>query len=234
MKDSTTDPITIFLGIILVVIAGGGIYWYSTALDRAELATGEKKEEVKEETGLATGVINAATTTPSMDTTTQAPQDVHTATFTTSMGSFTLELFTDSMPITTGNFISLASKGFYNGTKFHRVIDGFMIQGGDPLTKDDTQVNRWGTGGPGYTIKDEFVKELSNVPGTISMANAGPNTGGSQFFINTAENTFLDGKHPVFGRVVAGMDVVERIVKTKTEESDRPLVPVVIESVVLK
>jgi peptidylprolyl isomerase len=234
MKDSTTDPMTIFAGIILMVIAGGGLYWYSTSRDKAELATGEKQEEVTEApTGLATGVTTTATTTPTMNDT-QTPQNIKSATFTTSMGTFTLELFTDTMPVTTENFISLASKGFYNGTKFHRIIDGFMIQGGDPLTKDDAQVNRWGTGGPGYSIKDEFTGNHSNVVGTISMANAGPNTGGSQFFINVADNTFLDGKHPVFGKVVAGMDVVEKIVKTKTNESDRPVTPVIIESVVLK
>ena len=116
-----------------------------------------------------------------------------------------------------------------------------MIQGGDPLTKDDAEQRNWGTGGPGYTIADEFPSNaqelgLTNVRGTIAMANAGPNTGGSQFFINVADNTFLDGKHPVFGRVTEGMDVVDAIVSVPTElpgQLDRPIEPVVIEEVVI-
>lgn len=152
----------------------------------------------------------------------------------TSKGDITLEIFTGHMPITTTNFLKLAKAGFYDGTKFHRVIDGFMIQGGDPLTKDDSQAARWGTGGPGYTIQDEFAPGLSNVRGTISMANAGPNTGGSQFFINTVDNLFLDGKHPVFGRVTQGMEVVDAISKVKTGAGDRPVEPVIIKSVEVK
>ena len=118
-----------------------------------------------------------------------------------------------------------------------------MIQGGDPLTKDDSQESLWGTGGPGYAIEDEFVKdeELTNATGTISMANSGPNSGGSQFFINVANNSFLDfdkeplsSKHPVFGKVVSGMDVVEKISKVETGLGDRPTTPVVIKKVTLK
>ncbi len=156
----------------------------------------------------------------------------------TNMGTIKIELFTESMPITTGNFIKLAEEGFYDGVKFHRVIGpakappkGFMIQGGDPLTKDDSKEAMWGTGGPGYEIKDEFTPTNSNDAGTISMANAGPNTGGSQFFINLGNNNFLDDKHPVFGNVVEGMDVVEKIGKVKTNMRDVPRDPVVIESI---
>jgi peptidylprolyl isomerase len=119
------------------------------------------------------------------------------------------------MPVTAGNFESLIKKGYYDGVIFHRVIDGFMIQGGDPTGT--------GRGGPGYTIKDEFTSHNKNNRGTISMANAGPNTGGSQFFINLIDNNFLDSKHPVFGTVVEGMDVVDTIGKTKTGPGDRPL-----------
>lgn len=151
--------------------------------------------------------------------------------FRTNRGDITLQLFTKEMPVTTANFLTLARAGFYDGVKFHRVIDGFMIQGGDPLTKDDTQKARWGTGGPGYAIPDEFAQGLSNVRGTIAMANAGPNTGGSQFFINTADNTFLDGKHPVFGKVTSGMDVVDAIAKTETGQNDTPIDAVVINTV---
>lgn len=137
----------------------------------------------------------------------------------TNLGRIEIELFPD-MPLTAGNFASLVRKGFYNGTIFHRVIDGFMIQGGDPTGT--------GRGGPGYTIRDEFAPGRKNDRGTISMANAGPNTGGSQFFINLVDNHYLDGRHPVFGKVTAGMDVVDRIAKQKTDRNDRPLQAVTI------
>lgn len=164
------------------------------------------------------------------------------ATFNTNKGVVKIELFEDKMPITTGNFIKLAEEGFYNGTKFHRVIDGFMIQGGDPNSKGDNAAS-YGTGGPGYTIEDEFVADplLSNVRGTIAMANTGqPNSGGSQFFINTVDNTGLDfdkeplsSRHPVFGRVIDGMDIVDAISKVPTGLRDVPVDPVIIESLTI-
>ena len=132
----------------------------------------------------------------------------------TNMGDIKIEMNSD-MPVTTGNFVSLVNKGFYDGVIFHRVIDGFMIQGGDPTGT--------GMGGPGYEIKDEFTNNNRNDRGTISMANAGPNTGGSQFFINLVNNNFLDSKHPAFGKVVEGMDVVDKIAKVKTNSNDKPL-----------
>ncbi len=132
----------------------------------------------------------------------------------TNMGNIVIEL-DSKMPITSGNFESLVSRGFYDGIIFHRVISGFMIQGGDPTGT--------GAGGPGYNIKDEFTKNNRNNRGTISMANAGPNTGGSQFFINLVDNNFLDSKHPVFGKVVEGMDVIDEIAGVPTDENDRPL-----------
>ena len=132
----------------------------------------------------------------------------------TNMGNIVIELY-DDMPITAGNFEKLVSEGFYDGIIFHRVIDGFMIQGGDPTGT--------GRGGPGYNIQDEFTDNNRNDRGTISMANAGPNTGGSQFFINLANNNFLDDKHPVFGKVIEGMDVVDKIGKVPKDSSDRPL-----------
>ncbi|WP_394354104.1 peptidylprolyl isomerase [Methanothrix sp.] len=137
----------------------------------------------------------------------------------TSMGNITIQLYSD-MPITTGNFLSLVEKGFYDGVIFHRIIDGFMIQGGDP--------EGTGMGGPGYTIEDEFTDNNRNDRGTIAMANAGPNTGGSQFFINLVDNSFLDDMHPAFGRVIEGMDVVDKIGIVKTDSNDRPLEEVVI------
>ena len=131
----------------------------------------------------------------------------------TTMGDVTLELFND-MPVTVGNFLKLVESRFYDGTIFHRIIDGFMIQGGDPT--------RTGRGGPGYAIKDEFTDHNHNDRGTVAMANAGPNTGGSQFFINLVNNNYLDKAHPVFGKVVEGLDVVEKIGKVKTGAMDRP------------
>jgi len=135
----------------------------------------------------------------------------------TTMGVIVIELY-DDMPVTAGNFKKLVQEGFYNGVIFHRVIDGFMIQGGDPTGT--------GGGGPGYTIKDEFTASNDNARGTIAMANAGPNTGGSQFFINLVSNGHLNAKHPVFGKVVQGMDVVDAIGKVRTDASDRPLTEV--------
>ena len=135
----------------------------------------------------------------------------------TSMGDIVIQLY-DDMPVTTGNFEKLVEKGFYNGLIFHRVIDGFMIQGGDP--------EGTGMGGPGYTIEDEFTDHNRNDRGTISMANAGPNTGGSQFFINLVDNNFLDEKHPAFGKVIEGMNVVDAIGKVMTDANDRPLTEV--------
>ena len=138
----------------------------------------------------------------------------------TNMGNIEIELFEKEMPVTAGNFRKLVEKGFYDGVIFHRVIKDFMIQGGDPTGT--------GMGGPGYSIKDEFSKNNRNDRGTISMANAGPNTGGSQFFINLVNNNYLDRKHPVFGKIVKGMDVVDKIGSSKTDAGDRPVNKVVI------
>ena len=132
----------------------------------------------------------------------------------TNMGDIEIELY-DDMPITSENFKKLAEDGFYDGVIFHRIINGFMIQGGDPTGT--------GRGGPGYSIEDEFTDHNKNDRGTISMANAGLNTGGSQFFINLVNNNFLDDKHPVFGKVVKGMDIVDKISSVETDASDKPL-----------
>ena len=158
-----------------------------------------------------------------------------TATLETSLGTVEVELFTDVMPKTAGNFIELAKSGFYDGLHFHRVIDGFMIQFGCPHSRDPNS-SRAGTGNsPNGTIEDEHPDDakLSNEPGTLSMANTGrPNSGSSQFFINTVHNAYLDwfspgpSKHPVFGRVIDGMDVIKAIETTKTGPGDRPLTPV--------
>jgi peptidyl-prolyl cis-trans isomerase A (cyclophilin A) len=156
--------------------------------------------------------------------------------FETSLGEITCELFSDKAPKTVANFIGLASgtkeftdartrqaakRPFYDGLIFHRVIPDFMIQGGCPLGT--------GTGGPGYRFEDEFVKELGfDRPGKLAMANSGPNTNGSQFFITLAPTTWLNGKHTIFGQVVKGQDVVEKISATPRDRQDRPQTPVVL------
>ena len=138
------------------------------------------------------------------------------AEFNTNKGVFKVELFNDKSPITVGNFIKLVDEGFYNNLNFHRVIPNFMIQGGCP--------HGTGRGGPGYTIKDEFDPSLKHdSKGILSMANAGPNTGGSQFFITVVPTPWLDGKHTIFGKVVDGMNIIEDISKVKTDRNDKPL-----------
>ena len=144
--------------------------------------------------------------------------------FTTNKGVFVAQMFEEKAPKTTQNFIDLTEKGFYDGLIFHRIIDGFMIQGGDPTGT--------GRGGPGYMIKDEFGPGLAHDDeGILSMANAGPNTGGSQFFITLAPTPWLNGHHAIFGKIVKGMDVVREIGSVATNFQDRPLDPVVMEKV---
>lgn len=168
------------------------------------------------------------------ETTTSTTSSMSTATITTSKGVVTLELFAEKSPKTVENFTKLANEGFYNGTRFHRVIKDFMIQGGDPLSKDLANENRWGTGGPGYQFADEIGAGNKNDIGTISMANSGPNTNGSQFFVNVANNNFLDTKHTVFGRVASGMEVITAIEEAETDSGDRPLEDMVIEKIEIK
>jgi len=158
----------------------------------------------------------------------------------TNMGDITIELFTGEMPITTGNFLELVDSGYYDGQHFHRVIKGFMLQGGCPNSRD-ADSPACGTGGPGYNIQDEHPAGVrySNEVGTLSMANTGrPDSGGSQFFVNTNHNAFLDwwdtstpSKHPVFGRIIDGMDVVRAIEETPTTPRDKPHNPMQIVSV---
>ncbi len=147
-----------------------------------------------------------------------------TVTIETNHGTIRAELFADKAPKTAANFVDLVNKGFYDGVIFHRVIEGFMIQGGDPTGT--------GRGGPGYKIDDEFGPGLAHTQaGVFSMANAGPNSGGSQFFITLAATPWLDGKHAIFGKVTAGLDVVKAIGNVRTGPGDRPVEDVVMERV---
>ncbi|MDP3917239.1 MAG: peptidylprolyl isomerase [Nanoarchaeota archaeon] len=147
----------------------------------------------------------------------------------TTEGTMDFVLYDDLVPETAGNFKKLVSEGFYDGVRFHRVIKDFMVQSGDPLSKDESKKAMWGTGGPGYAIKDEFVAELRhNKNGLLSMANSGPNTGGSQFFITLVQTPWLDDKHAIFGELTSGEDVLEKIGNAKTEPGDKPTKDIVI------
>lgn len=230
MKDAFEQARPVFILFVVSAALIGGISWW---------LAGERPAEVVVENELEEPLQAQALEPYDVDMTNK---DNPVAVFETNQGVIEVELFEDTMPITAGNFAKLVGEGFYNGTKFHRIIDGFMIQGGDPITKTD-EVLRYGTGGPGYSIPDEHVpgRYLTNVRGTISMANSGPESGGSQFFINLVDNQNLDfdkpplsSKHPVFGRVLEGMDVVDAIAKVETSVTDLPLEPVVIETVTIR
>jgi len=146
------------------------------------------------------------------------------ANFETNLGNFKVELFSDKTPVTVGNFKKLVNDGFYDGIIFHRVIDGFIIQGGCPHGN--------GRGGPGYTISDEFHPDLKHdQKGILSMANAGPNTGGSQFFITVAPTPWLNNHHSVFGKVIEGYEVVDKISKVQRDRNDKPLQDITINNI---
>ncbi len=177
------------------------------------------------------------TTTPPI-TNTDNKQQTMQATLHTSKGDITVEFFAKDAPKTVANFEKLAKEGFYDGIKFHRVIKGFMIQGGDPLTKDDSKASMWGTGGPGYKFADEIdpksdLYKTGYAKGILAMANSGPNTNGSQFFIMTADYP-LPPLYVIFGKVDSGQDVVDAIAQTPTDQNDRPLIPVVIKNITVK
>jgi peptidyl-prolyl cis-trans isomerase-like 1 len=161
-------------------------------------------------------------TTP-IEEETHMPESMTVAAINTNMGTIEIELFADKTPKTVENFVGLANKGFYDGIIFHRVIAGFMLQGGDP-----TGTGRGGESLWGKSFEDEFVSELRHdTPGILSMANSGPNTNGSQFFITLVPTPWLDGKHTIFGKVINGMNVVDDIGKVKTGPGDKPVEDVI-------
>ena len=218
----------IWLPALCAIIIFGGIYYFMNR-DTGKLVPPTPP-------AITDNTLN--TTQPATQPITQTNDNkkIMNATLHTNKGDITIAL-NPNTPNTTANFIKLAQEGFYDGTKFHRVIKGFMNQGGDPLSKDDSMMNRWGTGGPGYQFADEIGSDNHNDVMTVAMANSGPDTNGSQFFINANNNNFLDLKHTVFGKVVAGADVVMAINTVKTIEPgvvDRPVSPVVINSITLK
>lgn len=234
MNPRSVKQIAILFAVCLVLVAG--LTWWASGRNPSPQLQTDQNGKVKE--------LNAPLSPKALQSNGAIENPMNPkALFKTNKGNFELELYQDQMPITVGNFVKLAKEGFYDNTKFHRVIENFMIQGGDPNSKSDA-TSTYGTGGPGYTIQDEFVSapDLSNVRGTIAMANTGqPNSGGSQFFINTVDNTGLDfdkqpltSKHPVFGHVISGMDVVDAISKVQTGSRDVPVDPVVIESITIE
>jgi peptidyl-prolyl cis-trans isomerase B (cyclophilin B) len=185
--------------------------------NKVETKTETPKPEVKAETKEESKTVSANTN--------------EVAIIKTSEGEMVVEFYPDVAPGHVENFKKLANKGFYDGTCFHRVIKGFMIQGGDPLTKDPAMESRWGTGGPGYQIKAEFNSK-PHVRGTLSMARSNdPNSAGSQFFICHGDPRFLDNQYTVFGKLIKGDDVLEKIGTTPTAPGDRPLKRMNIESV---
>lgn len=222
-----TNKIIIFIVAILAIL-GLGMWYANTHQTETKVS-----ETTQETTPTSTPVlVNPVATTST--TTNKNNTKIMNATLHTTKGDITIEFTPDVTPNTVANFIKLAQAGFYDNTKFHRVIKGFMNQGGDPLSKDDTKMGLWGTGDPGYKFADEIGAQNKNSVGTIAMANAGPNTNGSQFFINAADNNFLDTKHTVFGKVTEGLDVVMAINSVATDANDRPIEPVIIKSITLK
>lgn len=234
MGDSFANakPVLIIFAICALIVAGGT--WFLTQDDVTEVTLDDQIEALPEP------ITAEELASYDVDMTNKSNP---VAVLETNKGTIEIELFEDTMPITAGNFAKLVNEGYYDGIKFHRVIDGFMIQGGDPITKTD-EVLRYGTGGPGYSIPDEHIegKYLTNVRGTISMANSGPNSGGSQFFINLVDNVNLDfdkpplqSKHPVFGQVIEGMDIVDEIGGVEVNPaSNLPIEDVVIEKATIR
>ena len=228
---------TVFAYVVVLLIIGGVIFWAEKSMNQSETSS-DAGNTVPINKQALDNIIDPGSNVSIQP---QAPQDVRpelledTVELHTNMGVLTLELYPQDAPKTVTNFINLAKSGFYNGTKFHRVIKDFMIQGGDPNSKDADWSND-GQGGPGYQFADEFNAHKL-VRGTLAMANAGPNTNGSQFFIVTALSTpWLDGKHTAFGKVIKGMEVVDKIERVETngdQKGNHPLQDMTIQKILL-
>ena len=221
--------------IIFAVLLVGSIIWISSL---GTMSTQTPTSATPDLTVTTTQLPVATSSAPLSVTNTTQPKSMTTAILTTSKGVITLELYGDQAPKTVENFVKLANSGFYNGKRFHRVIKGFMIQGGDPLSKDPSKESQWGTGGPGYQFADEInpssdLYKTGYQRGVLAMANSGPNTNGSQFFI-MHQNYPLPPLYTIFGKVTSGMDVVDAIATTPTGPNDRPLTDVVLEKVEIK
>lgn len=226
----------ISISIVVVLLLMSAVWYFNkgTNQDQEEIALQNISNNVIDESSVVTGTTSVNVTADKLINNKKNNTKKMIAILHTSMGDITVKLNSETTPNTVANFVKLAESGFYNGTKFHRVIKGFMNQGGDPLSKDNASMDRWGTGGPGYQFADEITEGNSNGIGTLAMANSGPNTNGSQFFINVADNSFLNTKHTSFGSVTEGMDVVIAINKVKTGVNDRPETDVIITSITTK
>ncbi len=237
MDHDTKVTYAVIAGLILLL---GALAYFlrgdsppTSALTDNYYSTSTSQSGVTSQTG--THTTTSSTTPMSTTTNSSLPEKVTSATLTTNKGVIEITFATNT-PLTVENFAKLSISGFYNGTRFHRVIPDFMIQGGDPFSKDVAKKSQWGTGGPGYTFADEFHSNDSFTKGVVAMANSGPNTNGSQFFIVTAQagTPWLAGKHTIFGHVTKGMDVALAIQNMQRDGSDRPLQDVVIEKVEIR
>jgi cyclophilin family peptidyl-prolyl cis-trans isomerase len=217
----------ILLIVLVLVVAGGGLYLFRPGAELPEVSVAPEASPSPIDTTITLPILK-----PTSSMITPIAQTVR-ASFVTNRGTIELELDGAAAPTTVGNFVALAQKDFYDGTTFHRVIPNFMIQAGDPLSRDPALRARHGTGGPGYVFEDE-INSNKIVRGSLAMANAGPGTNGSQFFIVTAAATpHLDGMHTNFGKVTKGMEVVDAISKVATDDNDNPVEAVVITDVVI-
>ncbi|HNW19889.1 MAG TPA: peptidylprolyl isomerase [bacterium] len=209
-----------------LLLAGCGLKNQTVSTEQ-QLSTEKTAKEIINDTNIST-----MNTENSINNQTDLVGQYSQAILKTNLGDIQISLYGADSPKTVNNFLNLAQQGFYNGTKFHRVIKDFMIQGGDPNSKSDDWSTH-GTGGPGYRFADEFNNHLL-VRGSLAMANAGPDTNGSQFFIVTASATpWLDGHHTNFGQVTAGMEVVDQIEAAEVNQNDHPLADIVINSIEL-
>ena len=225
------------IGILIAIAVLAGIQWWMNSQPNAFFNTyGNPPADASATASSTAQDVQAATSTISAAVNNQSIKNfMHDITIDTSKGKIVFETYDSDAPNTVQNFIKLANSGFYNGTLFHRVIEGFMIQAGDPLTKDPSKQSQWGTGGPGYQFADELNAATPSykagyVRGTVAMANSGPNTNGSQFFIMQQDNA-LAHNYTIFGKVISGMDVVDAIAATQVNASDRPLTNISINGV---
>lgn len=216
----------VLIVVLALVVAGGGVYLFRP--------TPEVSKALDQQSPMTSPVDNTEPWPPKPSGLPFYPENkVVRVTLKTSLGDIRLALDGPRAPLTVGSFVHLAQENFYDGTVFHRVIPGFVIQGGDPLSRDPSKRDQWGRGGPNYKLRDE-INERRHTYGVVSMANSGPHTNGSQFFIVVAPQLEqLDGSYTTFGIVEEGMDVVEAITQGATDDRDRPLDPVVIEDVIV-
>ena len=221
--------------LVLIVTLGGFAYFLRGAFVDQGTTETTSINEYSTTTNNTLAKTKTSTTTASMSTTTtQLPEKITSATITTNKGVIEV-VFANNTPVTVENFAKLAASGFYDGVRFHRIISNFMIQTGDPLSKDIANKDRWGTGGPGYRFNDELTGSEKYSLGTLAMANAGPNTNGSQFFIVTANPGYpLPPSYTVFGQVTKGIETALAIQSVKTDPNDRPLEDVIIESITIR